>query len=265
MSNLRILALNAVDNSDSVLSCSVAVTLPLDNMKNPARERVCRVPADPAFALKGTLTTAVNASMVQLLRTNLSSAATCRFRGYPNDDWTGTPVDTGTVTAIESTAFNALYTGPKHWTAFFASTSIKSWQIDVTDTANVDGYVDVSRAKVGDYFELTYNPVYGMKLGWKSESTVWPTDGGGSHTDRLGGARLLNFDLEGIPEADRIKWMEIFGYCDSAIDVSVIVYPGGTSAQIRDYTLSGIIMPPLPDLTTVGLNRDSTNITIRES
>jgi hypothetical protein len=262
MSNLRIAAKNLID-SGCTLSCSVAVTLPLNNLKNQVHGRIARIPASPAFDIKGTHTAAIYASMCGITWTNLSSAATWRFQGYSDAAWSSQVVDSTTLPALASSSiFNPFY-GQKQCEMSFTRTQIQSSKITITDTANSDGHIDASRLWVADDFELAHNPVYGMKIGWKEETSIWTTDGGSPRSDAGVPYRQLTFDLDSIPEADRLIWMDILRYCGMRNDVFVRVYPTGTAEQKRDYTINGLISS-MPDLTTVGLGRDSTNITIRE-
>ena len=83
MSNLRIVAKNEVDHPSCVLTCSVVPTLSLDNLKNPVRGRIARIPSGAAFDIKGTYGgTGIYATMVSLIRTNLEPAATWQIYGY---------------------------------------------------------------------------------------------------------------------------------------------------------------------------------------
>lgn len=278
MANLRIVAKNQVDHPSCVLSCTATPTLPLDNLKNYQRGRIARIPANPAFEIKGTYGgDGIYASMAALMRVNLEPAATWRFQGYSDAAWTNQVVDTTTLTAIDSATLGDLdwgveplgsgifdpFYGQKWSLAWFARTLILSWKITITDTTNSEGVVDISRVWVGDYFELAYNPSFGMRMGWKENSEQWETDGGGPHVDAAVPYRVLSFDLENIPEADRAKWMDLLRYCGMRRDVMVSVYPAGTGEQLRDYTLDALIAH-MPDMTTVALGRDTTNITLRE-
>ena len=67
----------------------------------PYRNRIARIPASPAFSIKGTYGgMGVYASGVSLQRLNIEPAGTIRFQGYSDAAWTTQVVDTGTVAAV---------------------------------------------------------------------------------------------------------------------------------------------------------------------
>jgi hypothetical protein len=150
---------------------------------------------------------------------------------------------------------------------WFANTVVSSWKITIDNTTNADGYIDASRLVVGPYFELAHNPVYGLKLGWKESTQIWETDGGSPRSDAGTPYRLMTFDVQGIPEADRKKWMDIVRYVGMRRDMLVAVMPNGAAAQRRDYAMNCIIQS-LPDFNTMHVQGDtsnhSTNMTLRE-
>lgn len=279
MSNLRLVAKNEIDHPSCILTCSVTPTLALDNLKNMVRGRIFRAPASPAFDIKGTYGgSGVYASMVSLIRTNLEPSATWRFRGYSTADWTGTPaIDTTTLVAIDSTDLGDLdfgveplgsgifdpFYGQKMTLAWFARTLILSWTLTITDTGNSSGFVDASRLWLGDYYELANNPSYGAKVAWREATQQWETDGGSIRSDAGVPYRTLSLDLGYVVEADRAQLFDTFRYCGMRKDIFVCPYPSGTAAQVRDYTMNGVLQV-LPDLVTVGYGQDTTTLNFRE-
>lgn len=279
---LRICAVNNVDDSRCVLSCSVSPILPLANLQNTLRERLFRAASTTAVDIKGTYGgDAVGISCVSIQRANLTSAATWRFQAYSTADWTGTPViDSTTLTPIPAIPLGSLFfgvdpagldkyhvlLGKKQATLWFTRTAALSWKLTLTDTLNPAGVIDISRLIVGDnHLEVGVNPRYGLRLGVRDTSSAWETDNGSERVDAGELYRVLTFGLENISETDRQRWIEILFYCGTYRDVLVSVYPEGTDEQIRDYTINGRFKGPLPDLTATFVDRNSADMTFREA
>lgn len=278
--NMLLVAKNSVDHPACVLSCTATPTLPLDNLKNYTRERITRIPCNPAFEIRATFGgNGVYASAACLSRCNLEPAATWRFQGYTAaTNWTGANVDTGTLTAIESATLGSLdwgvqplgggifdpFYGQKMALAFFARTLFLSWKITITDTGNSHGAIDISRAIVGEYFQPAWNFDWGYRWGWKEKSEIWDTDGGGPRCDAAVPYRAGQFDIKNITEAERQTWMSIFRTVGvGRSDFLVCPFPTGTSQQIRDYSANAIFTE-LPDITGASLSNNQTTISLRE-
>jgi len=276
-SKLTIVPENIFNHPACVLSCSAVPTLPIDNLKNPKRGRIARIPCDPAFEIKATWGgMGVYLSALSLLRCNFEPAATWRIQAYTAAaDWTGANVDTGVLTAIDEPTLGEMDFGvdplgsydpfyaQKFTLAWLERTLTLSLKITVNDTGNSAGRIDISRAFGGDYFQVGWNLNWGFRLGWQDNSEIFETDGGSPHIDATVAYRPFTFDLGGITEAARSRWMSIFRVAGNS-DFLICPYPGGTSTQIRDYFLNAIFRRPLPDLTTDSLNENSTNVSIRE-
>lgn len=282
--NARVVYKNAVDDSRCTLSCSVAVQLALSYVQSYSR-RPFRASSSAAFKIKGTYGgAAVRASMVSALRTNLTSDSTWRFRAYSTVDWTGTAVvDTGIVYPIEALSLEELdfgvdplgediwrsFYGQKNAVAWFTegSTIFLSWEIDIVDTGNPDGYVDIMRLFVGNHFELTINPEYGVQWGWEEGSKLWDTQGGGVRADVSDPWRVGKLDLLHMQEADRARWMDVTRYCGvGRRDFFFSLYPTDANSKLtRDYYGNFIFLPPLPKLTTTMLDRYSSTLNVREA
>ncbi len=279
---MRIVAKNTVDDSRCVLSCSVGVTLPLDNLKSRVRGRITRIPSGAAFEVKATFGgDSVRIANAALLWTNLDIDATWRLQGYSDAAWSSQVIDSGTLACIDATALGDLdfgidplganifdpFYGQNFALMWFANTVVASWKITITNTTNAAGYIDASRLIVGPYFELASNPVYGLGLQWADTTQIWETDGGGPFSDAGNMYRVMTFDLQGIPETDRKKWMDIVRYVGMRRDILVSLMPEGTAAQRRDYSMNCIITA-LPKFNTVHVQDDtsnhSTSMTLRE-
>ena len=69
-------------------------------------------------------------------------------------------------------------------------------RVEIDDTANADGYVQIGRLWVGDGFEPTYNAVYGMERGWDDFSTLDTNVAGSLAAHKRRPRRTTKFALE---------------------------------------------------------------------
>jgi len=72
-------------------------------------------------------------------------------------------------------------------------------RVEIDDTTNSDGYVQIGRCVVGSGFEPTINFEVGASLGWQTSTTILESPGGALHFDEMPRRRVFNFTL---PEAD---------------------------------------------------------------
>lgn len=161
------------------------VDAPLNNLTDQLLTNVARSlnATVGATQIQVDLGSALNIRMVSLCAHNISAAGTVRVRGFSDSGFTTmvTGADTGTVTAwpAEFTAQNVA-DNPKNWTFVFSSfKTARYWQIEISDTANAAGYVEVGRCWLG---EATFSPVvgvdYGLSNGYESRDAIEEAIGG---------------------------------------------------------------------------------------
>lgn len=282
MANLRLAFKNSVDHPACVLTTTAAAeTLPLANIQNFKRVRIFRYPAADGKLIKATFGgNGIYANMVSLSRHNLEPAATIRFRGYSDANWSVQVIDTGAQVAVDSSTLGTLdwgvaplgsgifdpFYGQKMTTLYFTRTLLLSWTIEINDSGNSSSFIDVSRVWVGDYFELTENPEYGLIMGWVEKSETWRSDGGSPYTDGVIPFRGGTFDLRYIVEADRAQWMDITRYCGlGRRDVFVSVRPTDTDLNLkRDYEGIFIFQGELPRPAYSEYERYDAKVTVEE-
>lgn len=147
-------------------------------------------------------------------RHNLSRAATVRIRGSNSAGSFGSPVYDSTALDV----FPVIYPSgvlpfghPAAWDGKLTQAeldagyqigfthvadtpqSARYWLIEIDDTANADGYVDLGRLVVSFAWQPTYAFATGAKMGWETSSSRTETPGGSFiHRDR---PRRRRFDL----------------------------------------------------------------------
>jgi hypothetical protein len=252
-------------------------------LQDQSRGRVMRVTTANqsalTFAIRATYGGAsFSAQMAALMRANLSAAATWRFVGYSNANWTGIVADTGTLTALDTTNVGGIEVYPafqptsvydprlgrRFAFATFAQATVKSWEIYITDPTNANAYVDVSRAFIGNYFQLSIPAAHPITLGSGDNSAQWPTDGGSLRIDASVPFRKMNFDIKAAPDLDRQVWINLAEYCGKSRDFFICVYPSQSAATLRDYTMQAVFSGELPQLQTDAVVLNNAAITVRE-
>jgi hypothetical protein len=139
---------------------------------------------------------AVSCSLLAVLGTNLTSAATLRLRAS-NTDPTGAAgelLDTGTVSAGVHDDFKAIYKS-------FTATSARYWRLDLTDNTVPDN-LQIGRVFLGP----KWTPTYGMSWDWAPDvedpSRVEESYGGQLYAEELPKKRRLVFTLSYMSEAE---------------------------------------------------------------
>lgn len=160
-------------------------TAPLTNLSNQLMSKVAR--STNALAASSIIqadlgVTAYNTRVVSICAHNISAAGTIRARGFSDAGFTTmvTGADSGTLTAWPS-GFTAtdVANNPKNWTFVFSSVKVaRYWKIEITDTGNAAGYIEVGRCWLGDTFAPGAGVSYGMTLGYESRDVIEESLGG---------------------------------------------------------------------------------------
>ncbi|MBL8518183.1 MAG: hypothetical protein JNM76_14575 [Betaproteobacteria bacterium] len=262
----RFSAFNAADLA--TLSSTVApyAGRPIDNLKNPRRARTFRFPAAGGQSIKGTWGgQGWLCGCAALKGFNFEPAATIRFRGFPNADWTGTPVmDTTAVAAYNAAAlgngfwwgvsplgssiFNG-FIGEKFWVRWFTPGLILSFQFDISDPTNSWQYNDISRLWVGDADTMLVNAEFGLKAGLVERTEQEESDGGSLMSDGRLPRRRISGRFPYLVESERQAWAEALGLVGKRKQFCITFAEGEVAALERDYTLIGAKFTDLPDLS----------------
>jgi hypothetical protein len=114
-----------------------------------------------------------------------------------------------------------------------------SWQVDITDGDNPDGYLEARRLVIGRAFRPKYNASYGLPWRWVS-MTAHQRNAAGSLDSEIGPRyRTMSFGLNYLSEAERATLSRRI--TEPADEVLVAVFPGSatSSQQFADYSFLG--------------------------
>lgn len=200
-----------------------AATLPRANLQNRILGKVART-ADATLAstkFDMDLGAAKNIRVVSIHNHNCSLAALWRVRGASDAAFATVLHDSGWVDVwpvVYSPAsidweddnwWSCKYTDEQRagYTSMAsqcltANTLARYWRIEVDDTTNAAGYVQIGRVFIGPAWQPTYNMVYGAPLGWETKTAVQEALGGAEYFQRRTPYRVqqIKLDLMSIDE-----------------------------------------------------------------
>ena len=138
-----------------------------------------------------------------LLSHTISYAGTIRVRGYSDNGYTTlvTDADTGTVYAYDQTLGSEMSTNyPDHWIyAFSSAKTARYWKIEITDTTNAAGFVELGRVWLGEgTLAPTVSIAYGTSLGYESRDVVVESIGGAIWGDSKASRRVIGGTFEAL-------------------------------------------------------------------
>jgi len=205
---------------------SWSASLPLTNLQDRRLSKVARstnaLAASTTFDVDLGVARAVR--VVSLPKHTISSAGTIRVRGSNTAGvFTSPGYDSGTVTVwpagITAETSEGMNLG---FVAIVpvAAVAMRYWRIEITDTTNPAGYVDIGRLVIAAGWQPTINLAYGARIGVETDTTREVTDGGAAIYNEKPKRRTAVFTIENLPELEAMT---------SPFDMMRIV---GTSRQL---------------------------------
>lgn len=83
-----------------------------------------------------------------------------------------------------------------------AAQYLANWKIEVSDTANPNGYVHIGRLFMAKKWQPEYNMVYGASLGYEDPTEVATSLTGAEYFDPRGKYRIHNFSLDALSSSE---------------------------------------------------------------
>ena len=188
---------------------SWSTAAPIANIQDP----VVAVAARSTDALAASskfqvdLGAAQSVGIVALSGVNLTAAATIRVRG-------GSVSGLGSDVVYNGSAINAWPTGTtdamlaehNRWTVIvdFTAASARYWLIEITNTANPAGFIQVGRVFIGPTWQPTWNMSYGARARWINRNTRDETESGTVYTSRRPARRETVFGLDHLTRTEAV-------------------------------------------------------------
>lgn len=180
--------------------------LPLNNLKDGNVDKVARatnaVATSTRFAVDLGALFSIRA--IALVKHNMTTAATWRVKGGTAAPDASNVFATGQV--FDSTALNAKQLtfnldAPAKWgeqyMALYArdAATVRYITVDITDTANPSGYVQIGRLFVGSGLQPAYGVAYGISDRWDDLSVPMESESGKRYYNKRRKRRSVEFQL----------------------------------------------------------------------
>ncbi len=181
---------------------------------------------------------------------NLSYAATIRFVLSNNADYSNPVVDI-TFKAVRPTygrgQLRGLHRGgyvnkqvlTPYSVKWISPVFARYFKVIIDDQTNPQGYIQISRLKVGRHFEGKYNVNWGASRGLKSNSVVAISDSGARFVSRKSQQRTLTLDWSYLSANEEFNIFEMQQEIDLDKDVLISVYPEQQTTEENLYCLLG--------------------------
>ena len=198
MSNCMIGFPNRIDAA-ALSNGSWLTTLPLANIANRIIRKVARTSdaTNASTKLDIDIGTAKNIRIVSIINHNCSLAAHIRIRGASDSGFTTVLYDSGwtLVWPVVYSSLNLEWEDDNWWggqytdeqragyTATFAlplasNVLARYWRIEIDDTTNAAGYIQIGRVFIGPAYQPTRNMDVGSGLGWETKTVAQEAIGG---------------------------------------------------------------------------------------
>lgn len=137
------------------------------------------------------------------------------------------------------------------------------WRIELSDTTNPDGYIDLGRLFMSEQRSPTYNFSLGAKLGFESRTDIEESKGGSEFFDINRPRRTYNFTLKALSDQEAYEWMyELMLKADTHSELLVIPDPTDEINRHRRTFLARITAPSQLEQIAYGLH--ATSLSIKE-
>lgn len=232
MSNIIIGVNNLIDGA-ALSGGSWSGVLPLANLKNRLLSKVARsTNALAASSLVNIdLGSAKSIKALGAIATNISATgATYRVRGSNDNTFATSLFDTGTVSAVTQT--------PHLIIGIPAGIVARYWRIEITDTANAAGYVQIGRVFIGDGFVPTDNYSLGATRGVVSTTAVVTSIGAVDYFDVQPVRRSTQLSLNWLTHAEAELVQALIADSDIANELLLILDAADTVYRQRNHYLA---------------------------
>lgn len=123
------------------------------------------------------------------------------------------------------------YGGGAHARCWITPTSCRRVRVAVSDASNSQGYLELSRLVVGDYWSPTYNTEFGLTVQYEDSSVQQRTEAGSLMTSTGTLAKTLRLNLTYMTATDRNRLLEIVRGVGTKYPVFVSTFPLDTDME----------------------------------
>jgi len=201
-----------------------STTLPLANLQNRTQGIVARSTAATTASTKFRMTfsAARVVRIIALCNHNLSSAATVTIKAYSDSGYTTQVYTSGAVSAWPTSytaagktgwddpspsdrAYTTLEKEYMNWTHIQILSPAQEqqyFQVEINDTGNADGYVQIGRVFIGQAWQPTHNFDFGVSIKHEDTSIIQEAIDGTEYFYRKYPTRVARFGLNHLNEEE---------------------------------------------------------------
>lgn len=208
---------NQIDSA-TLTGGSWTTGLPLNSLKTRILGQLARTTtsANASSTFNIDFATPKNIQVVSLVNHNISLDGQIRIRGS-NDNWATTSYDSGVVDVWPAVyTFGTLeWEEDAWWSGKYTADEItgyttnivhivpvlailRYWQIDILDSTNIAGYLQLGRVFMGQTWTPTRDVEVGLSLGWETSTTVQKALSGTKYFQHRTPYRVTKFSLSTI-------------------------------------------------------------------
>jgi hypothetical protein len=238
--NIRVVFNNLVDDSQITgTSGNYAPELPARNLAVQGRTRLARTTNTSEMAFTVDFTDEYICNTAAIVRHNLTPNGQWRVRLYSGHNAGGSVVYDSAFIGSLSYGANKFLIGNQYSYHYFTNTAARSARINISDSSNPDGFLQVSRAVIGQYSTTKVNTNFGAQVGWEENTRQTRTTGGSLRSELLTPYRTLSGTLNELSEDEREFWQSGSQYVGKRRDFLVSLYPEAGGQREMDNTILG--------------------------
>lgn len=218
-------------------------TLPLANLQKPQLGAVARSTdatlINTQFAIN--LTSICNVRVLALCNHNLSHSALVKVTAYSDSGYAAGVYDSGWISVWQNAfsdglsgfndptpggvlphgylldtkndIFNRLYFNWNYTLAISSRVEARYWKVEIDDTTNVGGFVQIGRLFIGNAWSPDYNFDFGQSIAWETETKIQSAINGTPYFDVRKPTRSARFTLSNLSQIEAMQVVfGIFGY-----------------------------------------------------
>ena len=224
---LRMLWSNLVDRDGTSLTAS-SQPISVNNIKNQHRKRIWRT-ASP-----------LNQTLIVDLQNSADDVRCCALTGY-NFTATATVTLAYSDDAVVWTSISGKTVGDGNCLFFFFTlVNRRYWKLTLNDASSTDGYLELGRVFLGDYWEPNVSVLRGWSLKFLDRSDVKKSIGLQKWTNQREIVTQLTFQLPHLNETDAVKnFLNIARRIGVKQDFFITLLPGASELYQMETGLYG--------------------------
>ena len=228
MANI-ILGFNNLANNCTLSGGSWQGTLPLNNLKDRRLYKIARSTNDSAASTQFVVDFGAEklVSVFSLIKHNFSLEATARLVASNDSGFSTLLYDSGSASVWPLVDTLSLEWEENNWWSGVPSDEqinmfqgitlwvvpnilARYWRVEIVDTANANGYVEVGRLFVSKDFTPNINASYGLGFNVIDKSDIEESFGGVEHYDEKAKVRSVDFSMDSLSESEAFaKWYRL--------------------------------------------------------